>query len=418
MKHNVLVIDDSSLISNALRNEVEDLGYDCIVATSYKESAQKLLEYKGKFDVALCDLGLPDAPNGEVVSLVTKFNIPAIVLTGSETEDDEEKFREMNIVDYVIKEGKFSIDYAVSLVKRIITNYKTDILLVDDSKSFITKAEDLLKKYRLNTYIARNGLEALEILEKHPSIKLVLTDYMMPKMDGLELTKKIRKNYTKDELAIIVTSASTNDKNSSKFLKYGANDFLFKNFTTEQFYTRLNSNLEILELFQNVKDKANKDYLTGMFNRRYLFDNGEEIYERIKNRQEENLFVAIIDIDKFKNINDTFGHDIGDIAIKEIPKILNKYIGSNSLIARLGGEEFCILLKGRTIDEAKDLFEEIRDAFENNLIVTEKVDLSFTVSTGVCMKLEESLTKMITKADEALYEAKETGRNKVVYYED
>ncbi len=86
----------------------------------------------------LLDLGLPDAPNGEVVDFVTKFNIPSIVLTGSKIEEHEERFRNKNIVDYVIKEGNFSIRYAVSLVKRIISNDKIDILVVDDSKFIFT----------------------------------------------------------------------------------------------------------------------------------------------------------------------------------------------------------------------------------------------------------------------------------------
>jgi len=414
---NILIVEDSKSIIKSLQSNIEELGHNCIVAKSYKECAEKLLEFKGNFKVALLDLGLPDAPNGEVVDFVTKFNIPSIVLTGSKIEEHEERFRNKNIVDYVIKEGNFSIRYAVSLVKRIISNDKIDILVVDDSRSFLLKVDELLKRYKLNTHLAYNGEEALSILEANPNIKLVLTDYYMPKMDGLELTKKIRKKYNKDELAIIVASSDSNNKVASKFLKYGANDYIYKTFTTEEFYTRLNSNLEILELFKDVKDKANKDYLTSMYNRRYLFDYGEELFQRVKHKKNDSFCVAIIDIDKFKYINDTWGHDVGDIAIKEVPLILSKYVGDNSLMARLGGEEFCILLKDREKEEIKKLFEEVKCAFENNIIKTKKCDLSFTVSIGVCTILEDSLTKMINHADDALYKAKKTGRNKVVYYE-
>lgn len=414
---NILIVEDSKSIIESLQNHIEDLGYHCVIAKSYKECAEKLLEFKGNFRVALLDLGLPDAPNGEVVDFVTKFNIPSIVLTGTKLEQYEEKFRNKNIVDYVIKEGNFSIRYAVSLVKRIIANSEIDILVVDDSKSFLFKVDELLKRYKLNTHIAYNGEEAFRILESNQKIKLVLTDYHMPKMNGLELTKKIRKKYNKDELAIIVTSADDNHKAASKFLKYGANDYIYKTFTTEEFYTRLNSNLEILELFTDVRNKANKDYLTGMYNRRYLFDYGEDLFQRALHKKNDSFCVAIIDIDKFKNINDTWGHDIGDIAIKEVPTILSQCIEDNSLIARLGGEEFCIILKDRNIDEIKELFEKVRATFENNIIKTKKCDLSFTISIGVCTTLEYSLTKMINHADNALYKAKETGRNKVVYYE-
>jgi len=315
---NILIVDDSKLITTAVKTVVEEqLSLNCVIAGSMKEAADRMLEYKGAFAVALLDLGLPDAPNGEIVELVTKFDIPSIVLTASHDIENEQKFRYKNIVDYVVKDSSFSIHYAVSVIKRIVSNTHLKILIVDDSKTFLQKACDLVERYQLNVYKATNGKEALRILEEHPDIKIVFTDYMMPELDGLELTKEIRKNYTKDELSIIVTSNVSAKTIPAKFLKYGANDFIYKGFTNEEFYARLNSSLEILELFEDAKNKANKDYLTGLYNRRYLFDEGVKLYE--KNKKENSCFsVSILDIDKFKNINDTFGHAVGDVAIQEV----------------------------------------------------------------------------------------------------
>jgi len=417
MRYNILVVEDSKVISSSIKNYIEeDTKFHCEIADSLKETKNKLVEYKGKFDVAILDLSLPDALNGEVVKFVTKFKIPTIILTSTTLEDSDPKLNNEYVIDYVVKDGQFSFKYAVSVVKRIVKNPETKVLIVDDSKVFLQAMSDLVSKYKLQVYTAKNGEEAMKILLENNDIKIVFTDYYMPKMDGLALTRAIRNKYSKDELSIIVNSNIEDKKVASKFLKYGANDFLYKGFSKEEFYTRLNVNLEVLELFTDVKDRANKDFLTSLFNRRYLFDVGNEIFERIKNRNDESLCVVLIDIDKFKNINDTYGHDIGDLALIESAQILKDNF-SNSLISRLGGEEFCILLKGRSSDEIHKILEDIRILFEKNILSFNKDKLSFTISLGVCMDLKESLEIMITCADKALYEAKNNGRNRIEYYE-
>ena len=236
----------------------------------------------------------------------------------------------------------------------------------------------------------------------------------MPKMDGLELTKRIRKDFTKDQISVIIVSNDPCKRIPTKFLKYGANDFLYKGFSNEEFFARINSNIEILELFEEINNKANKDYLTGMYNRRYLFDNGEKIYNEHKNKNND-FAVALIDIDKFKAINDTYGHDVGDMAIKEVGNILNQAIQKDVLISRMGGEEFCILLYNRTQDEIMVLLEKIRNLFESNQIEFENHKLKYTVSIGCSFEFGKNLDEMIQKADNGLYEAKNSGRNKVRY---
>ena len=379
-----------------------------------KESATLLLEQKGKFDIVLADLGLPDAPNGEVVEFIAKFSLPTVILTGTNNDDIETKFRNKNIVDYVIKDGISALSYASSIVKRILNNSKIKVLVVDDSKTFLEQIKALLRRYRFQALTALNGEEALKLLEENRDIKIVLTDYLMPKINGLELTKKIRKEFTKDEISVIIVSNDLSRKIPAKFLKYGANDFIYKGFSNEEFFARINSNIEILELFDELKNKANKDYLTGMYNRRYLFDSGKKLYEEYKNKS-KNFAVALIDIDKFKNINDTYGHNMGDIAIKEVAIILNKYVDKDALISRMGGEEFCMFIYDKKEEEVKKLLEQIRVGFEKNEIQVGDLKLEFTVSIGCSLEYGESLDEMIQKADIGLYDAKNSGRNKVRY---
>lgn len=413
MKYKVLIIDDSVSICESLCELISvNFFIETFTAKSLKESAQLLLKEKGRFDIILADLGLPDAQNGEIVDFLSKFSIPIVILTANEDIDLEEKFRNKNIVDYIIKDGLSALNYASLIVKRIIDNKNIKVLVVDDSKSFVEKTVDLLRRYKIVALSAYDGEEALELLEEHSDIRIVLTDYMMPKMDGLELTKRIRKNYQKDELSIIVTSNDTNKKIPAKFLKYGANDFLYKGFSNEEFFARINSNIEILELFDEMKNKANKDYLTGLYNRRYLFDVGNTLYQKHKSNNQ--IFaIAIIDIDYFKAINDTYGHDVGDIALKEVTKVLNKNISTNALVARLGGEEFCICFFNRTKEEIENLLENIREDFENNFINIQNLNLQYTVSIGYTFEFGENIDFMIHKADQSLYLAKNEGRNRV-----
>ena len=410
-KHKILIIDDSLSICNTLKSLIEsDIDINILIAKSLKESAQIILKEKGVFDVILADLGLPDAPNGEVIDFLSKFSIPIVVLTGTDNIDIENKFRNKNIVDYIIKDGISALNYATLIVKRIILNKDVKVLVVDDSKSFVQKSVDLLNRYKINALCAYDGEEALEVLKANKDIKIVLTDYLMPKLDGLELTKKIRRNYQKDELSIIVTSNDTSKRIPAKFLKYGANDFLYKGFSNEEFFARINSNIEIIELFDEIKNKANKDHLTGLYNRRYLFNIGNEIYNDCKTNNKV-FAIAIIDIDNFKRINDTYGHDIGDIALKEVAVILNKNISSNGLISRLGGEEFCICFYNRNEDEVKELLEYIRKDFEKNVIEIKDIQLKYTISIGCSFDFGLNMDEMIKNADEYLYEAKKDGRN-------
>jgi diguanylate cyclase (GGDEF)-like protein len=407
----ILVVDDSKTITRTLEELIQnELNIKTLIASSKAEAQELLVRYKGEIQVALLDLGLPDAPNGEVVDSVTKFHIPSIVLTGS--DDKEHIFRNKNIVDYVIKEGRFTFEYILRLLRRIIKNNCVKVIVAEDSNVIAKHIIDLINRYQLTCYHATDGKSALELLEEHPDVKMVFTDYDMPKLDGLSLTKEIRKRYSKDELSIITITGSNDGSIVSKFLKYGANDFLYKGFSDEEFYARLNSNLETLDLFETIKDKANKDFMTGMYNRRFFFDDGSNLYEYAK-QNNHNICVAIFDIDKFKSINDTYGHDIGDIAIKEVANVVDKYFDDNAIISRFGGEEFCVIQTNIGENEFVDTLETIRKEFEINVIDTPKGDIKYTVSIGYTTNYGDVLDDMVNEADVGLYEAKNNGRNQV-----
>jgi PleD family two-component response regulator len=277
----ILVVDDSKTICQSLKTRIENqLSVRVLIANSMKESADILLQEKGKISLALLDRGLPDAPDGEVVNFINKFKIPSILLTGTKLQKDDKIFDNKNLIDYIIKSSSYAIEYSVSVVKRFILNSKVEILIVDDSKTFAAKMQMLCVKYNLNTIVNYGAKEALVTLEERPNIRLVLVDYNMPEMNGLEFTSEARKKFKKDELCIIALSGMAEKEIVSSFLKSGANDFLYKDFSNEEFFARVNGNLEVMELFKVSQDKAKKDYLTGVFNEEYLLNIGSEIHLR------------------------------------------------------------------------------------------------------------------------------------------
>ena len=406
----ILIVDDSKTILKSLKHTIEQkLNLKVFTAASMKECANLILQNKGKFQLALLDYNLPDAQNGEIVTFIKKFNIPSILLTGSVLEKSNEVFKNSNLIDYIIKDGSNAIDYSLSVVNRFVLNKDIEILVIDDSKTFAAKMQGLCTKYNLKAIVNYSAKEALETIKERPNIKLILVDYMMPEMNGLEFTKEFRKSYKKDEIALIALSGTSEKEIVASFLKYGANDFLYKDFSDEEFFGRVNNNLEVIELFQDTQDKAKKDYLTGLFNRNYLFDAGEEIYNRAKTRNEF-LAVIMLDINKFKIINDSYGHDIGDASIKAISSILLEYINTDSLIARMGADEFCILFKNRPYAEVYQTFQEIQDVISKINFKLLDMDLSLTISLGASIAFENSLEEMISSATDALLESKEKNR--------
>jgi len=173
-----------------------------------------------------------------------------------------------------------------------------------------------------------------------------------------------------------------------------------------------NANEKLALNILKEKDKANRDFLTGLYNRRYFFDSGEQLFKKAV-RNKENIAVAMLDIDKFKNINDTYGHDVGDVSLKEVARILNDNLRDYDLVARFGGEEFCILLENISIQKTQQLFENIRIAFENNIFEVNKDKISYKVSIGICYGIEKDLNTMVKKSDDGLYYCKNNGRNQI-----
>ena len=408
----ILLIDDSKFIQAIVKDTLlKTLNIEIVSSYTY-EQADKLLK-NDHFDIAIVDINLPDAQNGEAIDLTIEHKVPTVVLTGGMNKTLKKIIKKKDIVEYITKSDPETIKYVSTVVGRILKNKETNVMIVDDSKTSRAQISSYLEKLNINIVEASNGKEALEKMqESKESLSLIITDNEMEIMDGIELTTKLREQYSKDQLAIIAISGADRAL-SSKFLRHGANDFIRKPFTFEEFSSRVNLNLELIDLFKSLKDSANKDFLTGLYNRRYFFENTSTKLS-IAKRKNENLAVVMLDIDHFKKINDSYGHDVGDIALKESVSVLNRVLRDSDIISRFGGEEFCILLEDIELNNLKNIMEKLRQEFENNVIKLSSIEFSYTVSIGVCYGLLDSIEDMIQIADECLYQAKNNGRNKVV----
>jgi diguanylate cyclase (GGDEF)-like protein len=376
------------------------------------EEVEKALPESHDYVIALLDYHLPDAMDGEIIDLCARFAIPSVVMTGTFSVDLQEIIWSKKVIDYVLKDGGHAIEYLVDLVKRSIKNKEIGILVVDDSVVSRRHLSNLLKTHQFKVYEAENGLIAYDILEQNNDIKLVLTDYNMPECNGYELTKKIRTKYSMDRLAIIGLSGRGGHSMMIKFIKYGANDFLSKPFISELLYCRINQNIKIIEYFESVREASLVDHLTKIHNRRYLHESGELLFNTAK-RNGTYMAVALLDLDNFKTINDTMGHDAGDMVLVKVAEILKKNIRKTDVLARYGGEEFCILGNNMDPKEALTLFDHIRERVEQFSFLFENEKIQVTVSIGLCIEKKESLTDMINAADHKLYEAKASGKNRI-----
>lgn len=409
----VLLVEDNRAIAAFLKEKIRhENGMETTVCTTMKEVCDVTAENADRFSAALVDLTLPDSPKGEVLDVVLEKDIPAIVLSGSTDENLLELVKKKPIIDYFSKQKAEQLDYAIRLINRLARNPGVKVLVVDDTMANREYIAALLMRHRFSVLKAASGEDALELLGENPDIRLVISDYIMPGIDGVQFVSAVRQKYGYETIAIIGLSGEGERKTPPLFLKAGANDYMVKGFSIEEFYCRVNQNVNLLESMDKVRDLSFRDSLTGLYNRRYLFSEGETLYQKIRDGQIPGV-AALVDIDHFKGINDTYGHAFGDVAIKAVASAMDMLYSGNGIVARIGGEEFCVLLE---LDPGKALaaFERLRREIEKMKLPHLDNEISLTISIGVSTRAGASLEEMIHMADERLYEAKTSGRNRTV----
>lgn len=250
-KATVLIIEDSPLQAKIIRNHIQLFTtFPVLMAHTLADAEACLTQYAEEIYMAIIDLNLPDAPDGEAVDLCLNWKVPSMVLTASFNETIRNGFINKCVVDYFFKGSIQDMNPMIKSMERIYRNQSVSVLVVDDSRSQRRQMRTLLEVQRLNVLEAADGVEALEVMAESPHVSLVITDFQMPRMDGLELIRELRNDHRSNQLAIIAVSAVGSGALTAQFLKNGANDFLTKPFEVEEFYWRVNQTLEMLDLIK------------------------------------------------------------------------------------------------------------------------------------------------------------------------
>jgi two-component system cell cycle response regulator len=299
------------------------------------------------------------------------------------------------------------------------------VLIVDDDDLVLARLRDLVTAAGYRVFTAPNGLQAMQQLEASPA-SIVITDLHMPGMDGLELCRLIRQRVWPGYVYIVFLTGRAEEKDILAGLDAGADDFLSKRTPAVQFTARLRTAKRILALEYSLKSALETkrqlsmtDSLTGIYNRRYLLRHlGREL--KRAQRSGGDVSLLLLDIDHFKQVNDTYGHAVGDHVLKNFAQVVGKCLHrATDWCARLGGEEFAVVLEGTSLRDASICAERIRDAVVNTSIDNSADRILITVSIGVSAlgviadNSAATVQTLLERADNALYASKSGGRNRV-----
>jgi len=296
------------------------------------------------------------------------------------------------------------------------------LLIADDdvtSRSILTA---VLTKRGFDTVVVEDGAAAWGVLQRADAPRLILLDWNMPGMEGVEICRRLRDNNVPDPPYVILLTARGNKSDIVSGLEAGANDYVAKPYDNEELLARIRVGQRMLEMQSNLMEardalahQATHDFLTGVFNRRAVLERlGQEI-SRAK-RVNGSLSVGMFDIDHFKNINDAHGHQAGDEALIAFTRRIQSGLREYDCVGRYGGEEFLVIAPGTIGKDDESLYERLRAKIAEAEITTNAGAISLTVSVGVAPGTGlSSVDALLATADAALYQAKAGGRNRVVY---
>ena len=255
----LLIIEDSFVQAKIIRKQFEILtNFNILLASNMMEAEACIIANKEALFAAVVDLNLPDAPCGEAVDLCHQYGLASIVLTASFDESLRQQFLDKRVADYFFKGSIDDIEPLTVSVQRLHANRKVKALVVDDSGTQRHIVKKMLATQCIVALEAADGIEALEVLDQNPDIRLVLTDFEMPRMDGITLVHEIRGKHKVNDMVVIGLSSAGSGPLTAKFLKYGANDFLTKPFEAEEFYWRVNQTLRVFDVMQALRKYTNR----------------------------------------------------------------------------------------------------------------------------------------------------------------
>lgn len=428
-KTRIIVVDGSSvtraILTRILQDEVTNAEvFPCATG----EEVLTLLEHS-KYDLVSTALMLPDMDGLELSRQIrqskTHSYIPVIVVSGDADSRLLREGFEAGVTDYFDKSQGYKAfgGFIRSFIQRH-SGLVGHILFVEDSATAAAVIQKILQKHGLKVTHVVTAEEAMHMLESDHAVEeydLVITDfYLEGDLTGGDLLHAMRAkmHLSQQEMPVLVLTSSDDQQTQVEVFHAGANDFVTKPIVEEVMIARVRALLLIKHQYDALKQQAEAmrwiavtDSLTGVRSKRYLVDNGEGYISSPKNQP---VWGMLIDIDHFKQINDTLGHITGDHVLAELgDKLNNAFL--DGMVVRFGGEEFCVLVPNITADQMLERSENLRrEVSEMN-----PANVKLTISIGLVCKADhpdEKLTRFLALADKALYKAKEMGRNRVYVY--
>ncbi|WP_032139449.1 PleD family two-component system response regulator [Rickettsia tamurae] len=445
----ILVIDDIETNIKLLTAKLLKEYYTVLTANSGKEALAILK--KGKIDIILLDVMMPEMDGFEVCKTIKTdpetTHIPVVMVTALSDIDDRVKGLEAGADEFLTKPindtALFVRLKSLSRMKSLIDELKLrnstnallgvtniemhdtfadkKILLINDDVVQTKNIKQMLLKITQNVKVISNSDELDIINEYTPD--LVIISSMLENDDPLRISVILRGKAEISGVVIILQIDEDGMPLVVKGIELGINDYFVYPIEESELLARIRTQLRRKQYQDNLRNDleqsvnlAAKDGLTGLFNRRYFDIHLKQMIEKA-NKESIKLYLLMCDIDNFKHVNDTYGHQAGDKVLTIVSRILKNTLRVTDLIARFGGEEFTILLTDIDISKAIETAERVRVKIEYmDFHIEDQIEpLKKTISIGVTeYKKEESIESFIERADKAMYEAKTTGKNKIV----
>ena len=290
-------------------------------------------------------------------------------------------------------------------------SHPATILIVDDNENNIDVLMEFLESYEV--LVSLSGEQALELL-KSQTVDLVLLDVMMPHMDGYEVCTQLKNNPKTASIPVIFITAKHDPDSIEKAFDVGGSDYISKPFKPKELQARVRTQIELKRLIQELTVLATKDTMTHLWNRRSFFQKAQEALTQAKQHATP-LCAMMLDLDHFKRINDTYGHDVGDEVIRTFAHTAQEILDTQEAVfGRIGGEEFALIVP-MELHTCAALAEQIRTAVAS-IEHIKTLSIGFTVSIGIALwDNQEDVDTLLKRADEKLYSIKKGTRNAVAY---
>jgi two-component system cell cycle response regulator len=449
MTANILIVDDIELNINLLEANLLNEYYTVFTADSGKKALNILANVK--IDVILLDVMMPDMDGFEtcrkIKSNSSTVHIPVIMVTALSEIEDRVKGLEVGADEFLTKPVNdtelFARVRSLSRMKAVIDELKlrnatnaelggsmiemqdnfsdNKIILVDDDLIQARNISKMLTKLTPNIIIVTDIIE-LEA-DKNYTPDLAIISCQLEHGDPLRMSVMLRSNPRFHDIVLILLADEEKESLVIRGLELGINDYFMYPIEQNELLARIKTQLRRKSYQDNLRNDLElsvnlsiKDGLTQLFNRHYFDTHIKQMIIKANERKRP-LSLLMCDIDYFKEINDNYGHQAGDIILRTVSNVLKNIFRVTDLVARYGGEEFAVILNDITINEAVYLAERLRKSVEaiNFKIKIQENPIKKTISIGATQYLaNESISDFIERADKALYQAKETGRNKVI----